>query len=65
MGLAGSEPVILESLTGTTMRARIIEHAEVGATPEVRVEIEASAWIIADHEFHMPPDDPLVSGVSW
>lgn len=65
MGLAGSETVILESLTGTTMRARIIEHVEVGTTPGVRVEIEASAWIIADHEFHMPPDDPLVDGVSW
>jgi trans-L-3-hydroxyproline dehydratase len=65
MGLAGREPVILESLTGTTMRARIVEHVEVGATPGVRVELEGSAWIIADHEFHMAPDDPLVHGVSW
>jgi proline racemase len=65
MGLVGSESVIVESLAGTIMRARIVEHVEVGATPGVRVEIEASAWIVADHEFHLDPDDPLVHGLAW
>ena len=65
MGLAGTDAVIFESLAGTTMRARIVERLEIGTTPAVRVEVEASAWIVADHLFHLDADDPLVRGVSW
>jgi 4-hydroxyproline epimerase len=65
MGLAGTDVVVFESLAGTTMRARIVERLEIGTTPAVRVEVEASAWIVADHLFHLDADDPLVRGVSW
>jgi proline racemase len=47
------------------MSGRVIEHVMVGNVNGVRVEIEASAWIVADHEFYLEPDDPLVHGVSW
>ena len=65
MGLAGAGLVTIESLAGTTMSGRVIEHVMVGNVNGVRVEIEASAWIVADHEFYLEPDDPLVHGVSW
>jgi proline racemase len=65
MGLAGAGLVTIESLAGTTMGGRVVEHVMVGEVNGVRVEIEASAWIVADHEFFLEPDDPLVHGVSW
>ena len=65
MGLAGSERVVIESLAGTTMSGRVVEHVLVGDVNGVRVEVEASAWIIADHEFVIAADDPLARGVSW
>ncbi len=65
MGLAGSERVVIESLAGTTMSGRVVEHVRVGDVNGVRVEVEASAWIIADHEFVIAADDPLARGVSW
>ena len=65
MGLAGAGLVTIESLAGTTMSGRVVEHATVGELNGVRVEVEAAAWIVADHEFFLEPDDPLVHGVAW
>jgi proline racemase len=65
MGLAGTGLVTIESLAGTTMSGRVVEHPIVGEINGVRVEVEASAWIVADHEFFLEADDPLVHGVSW
>ena len=65
MGLAGSAPVTLESLAGPTMSGRIVRHVPVGEMNGVHVEIEAAAWIIADHEFLLEPDDPLAHGIAW
>jgi proline racemase len=64
MGLAGAARVTVESLAGTTMNGRVVEHVSVGDLNGVRVEIEASAWIVADHQFFRDPDDPLADG-SW
>ena len=65
MGLAGAGLVTIESLAGTTMSGRVVEHVTVGELNGVRVEVEAAAWIVADHEFFLEPDDPLVHGVAW
>ena len=55
MGLAGAGLVTIESLAGTTMSGRVVEHVTVGELNGVRVEVEASAWIVADHEFFLEP----------
>jgi proline racemase/trans-L-3-hydroxyproline dehydratase len=65
MGLAAAAPMAIESLAGTSMSGRVVEHLTVGDVNGVRVELEASAWIVADHEFFLEPDDPLVHGVAW
>jgi proline racemase len=65
MGLAGDHAVTIESLSGTTMSGRIVEHVTLGDLNGVRVEIEGASWIIADHEFFLEPDDPLSRGVAW
>ncbi len=65
MGLGGAGSVTIESLAGTTMSGRVVEHVTVGDVNAVRVELEAAAWIVADHEFFLEPDDPLVHGISW
>jgi proline racemase len=64
MGLAGSSPVTIESLAGPTMSGRIVQHVPVGELNGVHVEVEATAWIIADHEFLLDPDDPLAYGMA-
>ena len=65
MGLAGAARVTVESLAGTTMSGRVVEHVSLGDLNGVRVEIEASAWIVADHQFFRDPDDPLADGATW
>jgi proline racemase len=65
MGLAGDAAVTIESLAGTTMSGRVVEQVTVGPLNGVRVEVEASAWIVADHEFLLAPDDPLAHGIAW
>jgi len=65
MGLAGGDAVTIESLSGTTMRGRIVERVTIGELNGVRVEIEGTAWIVAEHEFLIERDDPLALGVAW
>jgi proline racemase len=64
MGLAGSSPVTIESLAGPTMSGRVVQHVTIGELNGVHVEVEATAWIVADHEFFLEPDDPLAHGMS-
>lgn len=63
MGLARHEPVTIESLVGTLMTGRVVDSVQVAETAAVRVEIEASAWITAEHEFVIDPEDPLARGI--
>lgn len=65
MGLAGRDAVAIESLSGTAMTGRVIEQVAIGDVTGVRVEIEASAWIVAEHAFVLESDDPLAHGVAW
>jgi 4-hydroxyproline epimerase len=65
MGLAGRDAVTIESLSGTTMRGRIVEHVSIGEVNGVCVEIEGTAWIVAEHEFLIERDDPLAHGIAW
>ena len=43
--------IAIESLSGTAMTGRVIEQVAIGDVTGVRVEIEASAWIVAEHAF--------------
>ena len=65
MGLAGRDAVAIESLSGTAMSGRVVEQVAIGDVTGVRVEIEASAWIVAEHAFVLESDDPLAHGVAW
>jgi proline racemase len=65
MGLAGDDPVQIEGLAGVALSARVARHVEIASVPAVHVEVTASAWPIARHEFLVDPADPLHRGVDW
>jgi proline racemase len=65
MGLAGVEPIAIESAVGGILRARIEGAAPVGEIDGVRVRLDAATSRVGDHVLLFEPDDPLRTGFSW
>ncbi len=65
MGLAGAEPIAIESAVGGILRARIEGVAAVGEIDGVRVRLEAAISRVGEHVLLFEPDDPLRGGFSW
>jgi len=63
MGLVFSDSIAVESLAGTMFTGRVADHVRIGEVDAVQVEIQGRAWIVADHEFVLAPDDPLAYGM--
>lgn len=55
-------PFVQEGLVGSLFRGRVLSRTIVGAMPAITTEIEGSAWITAEHTFHVDDDDPLREG---
>lgn len=60
--LADDQPFVHEGLIGTLHRGRVLRRTQVGETPAVVPEIEATAWITGEHTFYVDDDDPLRDG---
>ena len=56
------EPMVVESILGTTFTGRIVETTTFGPYPAVIPEVAGSAHITGRHEFLIDPDDPLKEG---
>jgi proline racemase len=56
------EPMVVESIIGTTFTGRIVETTAFGPYPAVIPEIEGTAHITGRHEFLIDPADPLRHG---
>ncbi|MFX0090855.1 MAG: proline racemase family protein [Candidatus Hodarchaeota archaeon] len=56
------QPMVIESIIGTTFRTRIVEVTTFGKYTAVIPEVEGSAYITGRHEFFIDPDDPLKKG---
>jgi trans-L-3-hydroxyproline dehydratase len=61
--LPDREAFVHESLIGSLCRGRIARRTQVGETPAIVPEIEATAWITGEHTFAIDEDDPLRDGV--
>jgi proline racemase len=64
MGLLQDAPFVHESLIGTLHRGRVVHRTQVGETPAIVPEIEATAWVTGEHTFYVDEDDPLKDGFS-
>jgi proline racemase len=63
MGLVLDDALFVhESLIGSRFTARVTGRVEVGGLPAVVPEIEGTAWITAEHIFHVDDADPFPEG---
>jgi trans-L-3-hydroxyproline dehydratase len=56
------QPIIIESILGTTFTGRIVETTTFGPYRAVIPEVEGAAYITGQHEFFIDPADPLGKG---
>jgi trans-L-3-hydroxyproline dehydratase len=56
------EPIVVESILGTTFTGRVVATTEFGPYAAVIPEIEGTAHITGRHEFFIDPGDPLRDG---
>jgi trans-L-3-hydroxyproline dehydratase len=56
------QPLVIESILGTTFTGRVVEATTFGEYPAVIPEVEGSAHITGRNEFWIDPRDPLQHG---
>ena len=56
------EPVVVESIIGTTFTGRVVRETRFGPYLAIIPEVEGCASITGRHEFLIDPDDPLRAG---
>jgi len=60
--IALGEPMIIESIIGSTFTARVVEETQFGPHAAIVPEVEGRAYITGRHEFVIDPKDPLRNG---
>jgi proline racemase len=56
------EPIVIESIIGTTMTVTVVEKTTFGPHKAVIPEVSGHAWYTGRHEFWFDPADPLKEG---
>jgi proline racemase len=56
------QPIVVESIIGTTFTGRIVETTTFGLHPAIIPEVEGAAHITGRHEFSIDPADPQRNG---
>jgi proline racemase len=56
------EPMLVESIIGTTFTGRIVDTTTFGPYAAIIPQVEGTAHITGRHEFLIDPDDPLQDG---
>ena len=56
------QPIVIESILGTTFTGRVVEPAAYGPFPAIIPEVEGRAHITGRHEFLIDPSDELRDG---
>ena len=57
-----NEPIVIESIIGSTMSVRVVDTTNFGPHDAVIPEVSGTASIIGRNEFSFDPDDPLRAG---
>jgi proline racemase len=60
--VAVGEPIVVESIIGSTFTGRIVETTTFGPYPAVIPEVEGTAHVTGRHEFLIDPGDELGEG---
>ncbi|MCB2220807.1 MAG: proline racemase family protein [Bacteroidetes bacterium] len=56
------QPIVIESILGTTMRVKVMDTVKFGNYKAVIPEVSGRAWYTGRHNFYFDPADPLKSG---
>ena len=56
------ESMIIESILGTTFKAKVSELTKIGSIEAVIPEVEGTAYFVGQNEFWIDPKDPLKEG---
>jgi len=57
-----NEPMVIESIIGTSFNGKVFEETTFGPHKAVIPEVEGKAFITGRNEFYINPDDPLKDG---
>ncbi len=57
-----NDPIVIESIIGSTMSVRVVDTTNFGPHDAVIPEVSGTASIIGRNEFYFDPDDPLRTG---
>jgi trans-L-3-hydroxyproline dehydratase len=60
--VGAGEPIVIESIIGSSFRCSVAEESTFGPYPAIVPEVEGSAYITGRHEFLIDPADPLKDG---
>lgn len=60
--IATGDPLVVESVVGSTFTGRVVAETTVGDRDAVVPEVEGSAHLTGRHEFLVDPDDPFGDG---
>lgn len=60
--LAKDEQILIESITGSTMRVEVIGQESFGPFQAIIPRVSGSAFLTGKHEFIFDEDDPLIDG---
>ena len=60
--IATGEPIVIESIVGSTFTGRVVETTSLGPYPAVVPEVEGHAFVTGRHEFLIDPDDTIGAG---
>ena len=56
------EPIVIESILGTTFTVEVVEEVRLGDYDAVIPKVTGSAFLTGENEFLIDPDDPLAGG---
>jgi trans-L-3-hydroxyproline dehydratase len=60
--IALNQPMVIESIIGSTFTGKVIQTTRFGDYDAVISEVKGTAYITGKHEFLIDPDDPLING---
>jgi proline racemase len=60
--LAIGESITIESVTGSTLRGRVLEETELGGRPAILSEVTGQAWICGRNDLLIDPEDGFPDG---
>ena len=60
--LQKDQPIVIESIIGSTFTGKVVEETTFGPYPAIIPEVQGEAYIIGRNELWINPNDPVTNG---